>query len=169
MDSMDYYLSKLDPELASMLVEHQSEEVALDFYRNGVKTIQDLQRLWQEDENFFGSDGYSKGTLKIIKARLERFRAGHDTTQDMDAELYAVLKQHMLLSYAFMLEAAGIKTIADIGEIWGKQKDFKVVIGSANYNFEDLRSALHEAYGFWWKEKEYDLRIGEHVVYYELD
>lgn len=163
MNIMDQYLSHLDPELASMLVEYESEEAAISFYRTGIKTVHDLQRMWQEDENLLGTDGYSKGTLQILKARLERFRLGHDTTQDMDAELYSVLKQQRLLSYAFMLEAAGIKTVPDIAKIWGKQKEFKVVIGSANYNFDDLRTALHDAYGFW-KEGQYGLRIGAHVV-----
>jgi hypothetical protein len=161
-------LSGLDPELASILVEYQLEEAAMYFKTAGIKTVQDLQLLWGQDDDLFGSDGYSKGTLKIIKAKLHRFRPGHDATQDMDAELYSVLKQHKLLGYAFMLEEAGIKTVPDIVQIWGKQKDFKFVVGSANYTFHDLRDALHDAYGFW-KWGEYGLRIGEHVMYYEND
>ena len=161
-------LSSLDPELASILGDYDLQEAAMLFKNAGIKTMQDLELLWSQDDDFFGSDGYSRGTFEIIKARLDRFRPGHDTTQDMDAELYSVLKEQKLLGYAFMLEAAGIKTVPDIVKIFDEQKDFKFVIGSANYNFHDLRDALHDAYGFW-KWGKYGLRIGEHVMFYEND
>ena len=45
---------------------------------------------------------YKGVTLMIVKARLERFRHGHDVTLDMDDELYAVLKQHKMLRCAFL-------------------------------------------------------------------
>jgi len=162
---MGTYLEQLDSELAQMLLEYELDCYAFCFVSNGIKSMQDLPRLWQEDENLFGSDGYSRGTLKIVHARLDRFRPGHDATLDMDAELYSALQQRMLLGYAFMLEAAGIKRVADIGLIWGKKRDFKVQVGSANYNFHELRYELQEAYGFHTRGKDY-LRIGAHAVEY---
>lgn len=162
-------MSNMEKELQLVLIEYDLDQYAHYFKRAGINSMADLASLWQEDELFFGDCGYAQVTLLIVKATLERFRPGHDASLDMDDELYAVLRENKMLKYAFVVEAAGIKSVVDIGQIWYQKEDFRVDVGSGTFGFWNLRYALEEAYGDQTKNGKHYLFIGEHVVQYVPD
>lgn len=154
-----------DNDLRQLMMDYDLGAYAHNFQRCGIRSMEQIQMLWRADECFFGDAGYNKGSLLIVRAVLDRFRDGRDKTLDMEEELYAVLKAQKLLQYAFLLEAAGIRRVADIGQIWDAKRNFGLHVGSAHYGFWDLRCALAEAYGFKTRNNTY-LRIGAHSFEY---
>ncbi len=181
-------LSALDGDLAEVLVDYAVDCYAPDIVRTGIRSLDDLgRRLWQGDDKMFGDSGYSQVSLLIVRAVLGCFRHGFDETLDLDDELYLLLKQHKLLRCvcivcvwcvwcvltdvwvhreSFVLREAEIRKVADLGQMWGKKRNFGVRIASASFDLSDIRDALHEAYGFGTRANSY-LRIGAHVVEYD--
>ncbi len=64
---------EMDTELRAIIVEHELECEAWRLEEKGILTKADLQTLWAQDKDFFGSDGYSRGTLEIVKDKLRKY------------------------------------------------------------------------------------------------
>ena len=151
-----------------VMIDYDLGEYARNFQFCGIRSMQQIQMLWCGGEFLFGDMGYDMGSLLIVRVVLERFRAGHDTTLDVDAELYEVMRENKLLKDVWLLEQAGIRHVADIGKIWGAKKNFGVDVGSGRYGFYDLRYELEQAYSFETRNNTY-LRIGAHTLKYVSD
>ena len=129
-------MASFDPEFAQRLVDYDLTVYVRYFARAGIKSTVDLRRkLWLDNELMFGEEGYAQVTLLIVRAVLERARIGHQIALNIDDELYEVLREKKMLKYEFLLMAAGIKRVADIGQIWDKKKDFSVEVGSGSFGF----------------------------------
>lgn len=63
----------MDAELRAILVEHELEDGAWRLEEVDILTKADLPKLWKNDEDFFGSDGYSRNTLEIFKKKLCKY------------------------------------------------------------------------------------------------
>jgi len=169
MDADTKTMATFDPEFAQRLIDYDLTDYVRYFARAGIKSTVDLRRkLWQDDELMFGEEGYAQVTLLIVRAVMERYRIGHHIRFNIDDELYEVLRENKMLKYEFLLMAAGIRRVADIGQIWDKKKDFSLEVGSAAFGFWQLRYALENAYGFETRNNIY-LRIGAHALQYVPD
>lgn len=71
--TIDAKLQNIDAELRAILVEHQVEEQAWRLESTGIIRKSDLQKIWSGDENLFGEDGYSRGSLEILKKSLHEY------------------------------------------------------------------------------------------------
>ena len=64
----------MDARLRAVLVKHELEYGAWRLEGVGIVTTGGLQRLWDEGEDLFGSDGYSRGTLAEFRRVLAGYR-----------------------------------------------------------------------------------------------
>lgn len=71
--TIDAKLQNIDAELRAILVEHQVEEQAWRLESTGIMRKSDLQKIWSGDENLFGEDAYSRGSLEILKKSLHEY------------------------------------------------------------------------------------------------
>jgi|688.fasta_scaffold1368252_2 hypothetical protein len=70
---MDAEKRAIDAELRAILVEHGLEYGAWRLARVGILTKGDLPSMWAKDQDLFGEDGYSRGTLQIFKNALRKY------------------------------------------------------------------------------------------------
>ena len=63
----------MDAELRAILVKHKLEYGAWRLEKVGILTTADLPRMWAQDEDFFGKEGYSIGTFEIFKKTLHKY------------------------------------------------------------------------------------------------
>ena len=64
---------QIDAELRGMLVEHKVEEEAWRLEKVGIVRTCDVQRLWAGGADLFGEDGYSRGSLEIVRKALREY------------------------------------------------------------------------------------------------
>jgi hypothetical protein len=63
----------MDAELRAILVYHELEYGAWRLEKVGILTKADLPSMWAQDQDFFGPDGYSRGTFEIFKKALHKY------------------------------------------------------------------------------------------------
>jgi len=63
----------MDAELRAILVEHELEDEAWRLEEVKILTKADLPKMWKNDQDFFGRDGYSIGALEIFKKKLCKY------------------------------------------------------------------------------------------------
>ena len=63
----------MDADLRAILVEHGLEDGAWRLEKVGILTEAQLPSLWDQDEDFFGDDGYSRGAFEIFKELLQKY------------------------------------------------------------------------------------------------
>ena len=63
----------MDAELRAILAKRKLECYAWRLEEKGILSKTDLRTLWVQDKDFFGSDGYSRGSFEIVKYKLRKY------------------------------------------------------------------------------------------------
>ncbi len=65
--------SSMSTELSDILLKHDLSYAAWRFEQGGILTKADLPTMWAKDQDFFGSESYSRNTFKNIKTVLREY------------------------------------------------------------------------------------------------